>query len=79
MYRFMVTMCFCHDHQRCVMYLLSYVSVVVDFLQTIIWKSLFGNLYLPSFVDLVKKRVMCIVLWSPCAFVTITSDASCMY
>ena len=32
-YRFMVTMCFCHDHQRCVMYVfISYVSVVVDFL-----------------------------------------------
>ena len=41
-YRFMITMCFCHDHQRCVMYVLSYVSVVVDFLQTIIWKSLFA-------------------------------------
>ena len=40
-YRFMVTICFCHDHQRCVMYVLSYVSVV-DFLQTIIWKSLFA-------------------------------------
>ena len=40
--RFMVTMCLCHDHQRCVMYVLSYVSVVVDFLQTIIWKSLFA-------------------------------------
>ena len=39
-YRFMVTICFCHDHQRCVMYVLSYVSV--DFLQTIIWKSLFS-------------------------------------
>ena len=41
-YRFMVTMCFFHDHQRCVMYVLSYVSVVVDFLQTIIWKSIFA-------------------------------------
>ena len=44
-YRFMITMCFssfCHDHQRCVMYVLSYDSVVVDFLQTIIWKSLFA-------------------------------------
>ena len=43
--RFMVTMCFCHDHQRSVIYVLSYVSVVVDFLQltcTIIWKSLFA-------------------------------------
>ena len=38
MYRFMVTMCFCHDHQRCVMYVLSYVSVVDD-------------LYLPPFVQ----------------------------
>ena len=37
----MVTMCICHDHQRCVMYVLSYVSVV-DLLQTIIWKSLFA-------------------------------------
>ena len=38
-YRFMITMCFCHDHQRCVMYVfISYDSVVVDFLQTIIWK-----------------------------------------
>ena len=36
-YRFMITMCFCHDHQRCVMYVfISYDSVVVDFLQTII-------------------------------------------
>ena len=42
MYRFMITMCFCHDHQRCVLYVLSYDSVVVDFLQTIIWKSLFA-------------------------------------
>ena len=42
LYRFMITMCFCHDHQRCVMYVLSYDSVVVDFLQTIIWKSLFA-------------------------------------
>ena len=41
-YRFMITMCFCHDQQRCVMYVLSYDSVVVDFLQTIIWKSLFA-------------------------------------
>ena len=41
-YRFMITMGFCHDHQRCVMHVLSYVSVVVDFLQTIIWKSLFA-------------------------------------
>ena len=44
-YRFMITMCFssfCHDHQRCVMYVLSYDSVVVDFSQTIIWKSLFA-------------------------------------
>ena len=37
---FMSTMCFCHD-------VLSYVSVVVDFLQTIIWKSL----YLPPLVQ----------------------------
>ncbi len=29
-------------HQRCVMYVLSYVSVVDDFLQTIIWTSLFA-------------------------------------
>ena len=42
-----ITMCFCYDHQRCVMYEVdafkdrSYVSVVVDFLQTIIWKSPF--------------------------------------
>ena len=42
-YRFMITMCFCRDHQRCVMYVfISYDSVVVDFLQTIIWKSLFA-------------------------------------
>ena len=41
-YRLMVTMCFCHDHKRCVMNVLSYVSVVVDFLQTIVWKSLFA-------------------------------------
>ena len=41
-YRFLITMCFCHYHQPCVMYVLSYVSVVVDFLQTIIWKSLFA-------------------------------------
>ena len=130
------------------MYGLSYVSVVVDFLQTIIWKSLFAaagarwvraqntrilyllrSLYLHpninlslnlsifthrsgrelvrvrqhsileacayqlriyksafysynfhSFVylDLEKKRVMCIVLWSPCAFVTITSERPAM-
>ena len=46
MYRFMVTMCFCHDHQRCIMYVLSYVSVVVDS-----FKQLFGNLYLPPFVQ----------------------------
>ena len=45
-YRFTVTMCFCHDHQRCVMYVLSYVSVVVESC-----KQLFGNLYLPPFVQ----------------------------
>ena len=41
-YRVMITMCFCHDHQRSVMYLLSYDSAVVDFLQPIIWRSLFA-------------------------------------
>ena len=25
-YRFMITMCFCHDHQRCVMYVLKGLS-----------------------------------------------------
>ena len=38
-YHFMITMCFCHDHQRCVMYVLSCNSVVVE------------NLYLPPLVQ----------------------------
>ena len=45
----------------------------ISWLSTLTISTSFG------YLDLLEKRVMCIVLWSPCAFVTITSDASYMY
>ena len=45
-YRFMITMWFCHDHQRRVIYVLSY-----DLSLLISCKQLFGNLYLPPLVQ----------------------------
>ena len=43
-YRVMITMCFCHDHQRCVMYV-TILSLLIS------CKQLFGNLYLPPLVQ----------------------------